>query len=79
MIFCVSLSVYWWQNHTVSKAFSHGFWDVYTILKYFAELAILGLMLHILQSRFSNQAGASADPGSSNNNGYQKVPDAVAV
>lgn len=81
MIFCVSLVGYWWKNHTVSKAFSHTFWDVYTILKYFAELAILGLMLHILQSRFSNQSNGSSDGAapSDGNNGYQKVPDAVAV
>jgi hypothetical protein len=79
-IFATYLIVYWWNNGTVARAFSHAWWDTYTVVKYVSELTILALMLHILQSRFSNNTnnnGASQQqqPSQGNNAGYAKVPD----
>jgi hypothetical protein len=73
-VFATYLVIYWWKNNTVARAFSHVWWDTYTVVKYMSELTILALMLHILQSRFSNQ---SAQP--TNSAGYTKVPDADPV
>ena len=70
-LFAVYVLGYWWQNATVARAFSHAWWDTYTIVKYVSELTILALMLHILQSRFSSSASQS------NAAGYTKVPDAA--
>ena len=87
-IFAGYLGVYWWKHGTVDRAFSHAFWDVYTLVKYLSELTILALMLHILQSRFSASAtgGAAASssasseaPSQSNKAGYMKVPEAASI
>ena len=76
-VFAGYLGVYWWKNGTVDRAFSHGWWDVYTLLKYLSELTILALMLHILQSRFSSSSPSSSTaPSQSNAAGYTKVPEA---
>jgi hypothetical protein len=75
-VFAVSLLVYWCKNGTVNRAFSHAWWDAYTITKYGSELTILALMLHILQSRFATTAASTAVTASqSNSAGYTKVPD----
>lgn len=75
-IFATYLIVYWWKNGTVARAFSHAWWDTYTVVKYVSELTILALMLHILQSRFSNNT-TTQQPSQSNTAGYSKVPDAA--
>jgi hypothetical protein len=72
-VFAVYLMTFWWQNHTVARAFSHTWWDSYTIVKYVSELTILALMLHILQSRFNSSHQPAASQ--SNSAGYTKVPD----
>ena len=66
------LLAYWHKYKTVDRAFSHVWWDVYTLVKYWSEVTILALMLYILQSRFTTQQ----QPSTSNTAGYQKVPDA---
>jgi hypothetical protein len=53
----------------VEKVFSHKMWDSYVLLKHWSEVAILGLMLYILQSRFTAAAARAGD-------GYEAVPDA---
>ena len=74
------LVLYWHQNGTVDKVFSHGWWDTYTLLKYGSEFTILALMLYILQSRFAATAAASAAaPSQSNTAGYSRVPQAQVV
>jgi hypothetical protein len=73
-VFAGYLMAYWWENQTVARAFSHTWWDTYTVVKYVSELTILALMLHILQSRFSNTT--ASQPSQSNTAGYTKVPDA---
>lgn len=75
-VFAGYLLVYWWQNKTVARAFSHAWWDTYTVIKYGSELTILALMLHILQSRFSNTTTTSHHPNA-NAARYTKVPDAA--
>lgn len=72
-VFCSLLFMYWRQNGTVDKAFSHFWWDCYSLLKYWSEVTILALMLYILQSRFSST------PSTSNSEGYQKVPETTAI
>jgi hypothetical protein len=57
--------VYYKKYHSVSKVFSHELWDAYVMLKHWTEVAILGLMLYILQSRFVAAA----------RNGYEAVPE----
>jgi hypothetical protein len=79
-IFALYLTVYWWKHGTVARAFSHAWWDTYSIAKYASELVILALMLHILQSRFSsrsstNASGSSSGMTASSTAGYTKVPD----
>ena len=79
-IFAVYLLVFWWKTGTVARAFSHAWWDTYTLVKYTSELTILALMLHILQSRFSNNNSSSSStqpPSQANTAGYTKVPDAA--
>ena len=68
------LLIYWKKNGTVSEVFSHSLWDSYILLKHVSELAILGLMLYILQSRFT--AGGFEAAGKDGNGGYERVPDA---
>lgn len=85
-VFSSLLVVYWFQYHSVNRVFTHTWWDTYTFVKYWSEITILALMLHILQSRFSNSASGGAGSGSrqqqqqqaslSNAVGYTKVPDA---
>lgn len=77
-IFAAYLMAFWWQHNTVARAFSHAWWDSYTVAKYTSELTILALMLHILQSRFSNTSTSSTaqPPQATNAAGYSKVPDA---
>lgn len=53
-IFAIMVGVYWHKNGNVAMVFSHRVWDGYVLLKHWSELAILGLMLYILQSRFAN-------------------------
>lgn len=65
-LFAVSLLIFWHRYGTVQKIFSHELWDVYVFLKHWSELAILGLMLYILQSRFVMAAVTS---------GYEAVPE----
>lgn len=50
--FAITLLVYYKKYGTVSMAFSHRMWDIFVMLKHVSEVAILGLMLYILQSRF---------------------------
>ena len=66
------LFVYWRRNGSVAEVFSHGLWDVYIALKHWSEVAILGLMLYILQSRFATSSNAGDDSRGS----YREVPDA---
>ena len=73
-IFATLLVVYWHQHGTVAEVFSHSIWDAYILLKHWSELAILGLMLYILQSRFTNGDVA----GEGVNGGYQAVPETEA-
>lgn len=68
------LLVYWHKHGTVTEVFSHAMWDSYILLKHASELAILGLMLYILQSRFTTNAGFEA-AGKDGNGGYERVPD----
>jgi hypothetical protein len=65
-VFCVLILLYWHQYGTVAKVFSHLWWDTYMLIKYWSEVTILGLMLYILQSRFSSTTSSPQ---------YQKVPD----
>jgi hypothetical protein len=79
-IFALYLTVYWWKHGTVARAFSHAWWDTYSIAKYASELVILALMLHILQSRFSSRGGTTNNSNASGTSvsstaGYTKVPD----
>lgn len=85
-VFAFSLIVYWSKHGTVAEVFGHKLWDTYMMLKHWSEVSILGLMLYILQSRFtSNVTGASGNVsafsesnagGSRNKDGYQQVPEA---
>lgn len=83
-IFASMLIVYWMKYGTVAEVFNHSLWDTYILLKHWSEVAILGLMLYILQSRFTSSvagsgnasAGGSANGGSRNRGGYQQVPEA---
>lgn len=61
-VFAVLLILWWHETGHVDKAFSHEWWDAYTLIKYVSELTILALMLYILQSRFS--AASSSSSGS---------------
>lgn len=67
-IFCVYLVLWWKEEHTVARAFSHTWWDTYVAVKFMSEITILSLMLYILQSRFASNATASAS-------GYTTVPN----
>mmetsp|Transcript_31952 Transcript_31952/g.49023 ORF Transcript_31952/g.49023 Transcript_31952/m.49023 type:complete len:337 (-) Transcript_31952:177-1187(-) len=68
-VFAGMLLVYYKEFGTVEKVFSHATWDTYILLKHWTEVIILGLMLYILQSRFTAAAARA---------GYQPVPDAPA-
>lgn len=74
--FAILLVVFWHQNGTVAESFSHSIWDAYILLKHWSELAILGLMLYILQNRFtSGVEGAAGEDLNVGDRGYQTVPD----
>lgn len=71
--------LYYYSKHgTVAETFSHALWDTYMSLKHWSEVAILGLMLYILQSRFTATGGFSGATETSRE-GYQKVPDTEAA
>jgi hypothetical protein len=63
--FAITLLVYFKKHGTIDKIFSHFLWDWYVMLKHWSEVAILGLMLYILQSRFVAAARG----------GYEAVPE----
>ena len=71
-ILCVWLLLWWKDEHTVARVFSHAWWDSYVVLKFVSEVTILSLMLYILQSRFAAGAAASATRPA----GYVSVPNA---
>lgn len=68
-VFAILLLGYWHKYGNVEMVFSHKLWDTYILLKHWSEVAILGLMIYILQSRFT---AAAARAGG----GYEAVPDA---
>jgi len=74
-VFAALLLAYYHKYGTVDRVFTHVWWDVYTLIKYWSEVTILGLMLYILQSRF-NAAARSAASQVAGGGGYSKVPDA---
>jgi hypothetical protein len=67
-ILCAWLLLWWKDEHTVARVFSHSWWDTYVVIKFLSEVTILSLMLYILQSRF---AAAASRPA-----GYVSVPNA---
>ncbi|KAL9180924.1 hypothetical protein ACHAXT_009729 [Thalassiosira profunda] len=75
VILAILMVLYWHRNGTVAEAFSHPLWDAYILLKHWSELIILGLMLYILQSRFTSGVGGAAGEIGGSKQGYQKVPD----
>mmetsp|Transcript_17485 Transcript_17485/g.25877 ORF Transcript_17485/g.25877 Transcript_17485/m.25877 type:complete len:331 (-) Transcript_17485:268-1260(-) len=70
-VFAGLLISYWHHYGTVERVFSHKAWDTYVLVKHVTEVAILGLMLYILQSRFASGAAAQAEGG------YESVPESV--
>jgi hypothetical protein len=64
-VFAVLLILWWHETGHVDKAFSHKWWDAYTLIKYVSELTILALMLYILQSRFSAATSTSSTAATS--------------
>mmetsp|Transcript_41585 Transcript_41585/g.87263 ORF Transcript_41585/g.87263 Transcript_41585/m.87263 type:complete len:360 (+) Transcript_41585:175-1254(+) len=86
-VFAAMMVMYWRRNGDVAEVFDHGVWDAYILMKHWSELAILGLMLYILQNRFTGSTptdtmrggeGSGSSPGvglEKNKNGYQKVPE----
>eukprot|EP00934_Nitzschia_sp_Nitz4_P006292 Nitzschia sp. Nitz4//scaffold111_size72815//6665//7681//NITZ4_005777-RA/size72815-processed-gene-0.46-mRNA-1//1//CDS//3329533141//6282//frame0 len=71
-ILCVWLILWWKDEHTVARVFSHTWWDSYVTVKFASEVIILSLMLYILQSRFASAAASSAGRPA----GYVSVPSA---
>jgi len=69
IIFTTVLVIYWHKNGNVAEVFSHKWWDAYMLIKHWSEVAILGLMLYILQSRFTTN-------NMSNRESYQRVSEA---
>ena len=84
-VLCVWLLLWWKDEHTVARVFTHAWWDTYVLIMFWSEVIILGLMLYILQSRFASAAAASANgAGGGRPAGYVSVPNvepkgAVAV
>jgi hypothetical protein len=72
-ILCVWLLLWWKDEHTVARVFTHAWWDTYVLIKFLSEVTILSLMLYILQSRFASAAAASAGGRPA---GYVSVPNA---
>lgn len=82
VIFAMMLIVYFTKYGTVAEVFSHSLWDAYILVKHWSEVAILGLMLYILQSRFSSNVSVgntSSGGGAPNRGGYEQVPEADDV
>lgn len=72
-ILCVWMILWWKDEHTVARVFTHAWWDTYVVIKFTSEVTILSLMLYILQSRFATRAAAAA---ASRPAGYVSVPNA---
>lgn len=75
-VFCAFVFLYWKEEHTVARSFSHPWWDTYVAIKFFSEVTILSLMLYILQSRFASSDRST--PSSDSNDrptGYVSVPN----
>lgn len=70
IIFTSVLVIYWRHNGNVADLFSHAWWDAYMFIKHWSEVAILGLMLYILQSRFTTN-----NMSQGNREGYHHVPE----
>jgi hypothetical protein len=76
-ILCAYLLLWWKDEHTVARVFSHAWWDSYVLIKFLSEVTILSLMLYILQSRFASAAAASAtNAAHTRPAGYVSVPNA---
>ena len=71
-ILCVWLLLWWKDEHTVARVFTHAWWDTYVVIKFLSEVTILSLMLYILQSRFASAAAAAGGRPA----GYVSVPNA---
>jgi hypothetical protein len=67
-IFCVYLFLWWKEERTVARVFSHTWWDTYVVVKFLSEVTILSLMLYILQSRFATATRSRPS-------GYVNVPN----
>lgn len=77
-ILCVWLLMWFKDEHTVARVFSHAWWDTYVMIKFISEVTILSLMLYILQSRFASSAAAVAAGGGGGGArpaGYVSVPN----
>lgn len=77
-VLCIWLLLWWKDEHTVARVFTHKWWDTYVLVKFWSEVTILGLMLYILQSRFATQAAAGAAAPSSSGGrpaGYVSIPN----
>ncbi|KAL3940413.1 MAG: hypothetical protein SGBAC_005045 [Bacillariaceae sp.] len=72
-VLCIYLILWWKDERTVARTFTHFWWDTYVMAKSFSEITILSLMLYILQSRFAGAAVAAARPSPAE---YVSVPNA---
>lgn len=70
IVFTSILLTYWHKNGNVGEIFSHKWWDIYMFIKHWSEVAILGLMLYILQSRFTTN-----NVSQGNREGYHQLPE----
>jgi hypothetical protein len=77
-VLCIWLLLWWKDEHTVARVFSHAWWDTYVLIKFLSEVTILSLMLYILQSRFATSAAAQAASAGAGGRpaGYVSVPNA---
>lgn len=73
-VLCVYLIIWWKDERTVARTFSHFWWDTYVMTKSFSEITILSLMLYILQSRFATSS--TANGGRPSPTEYVSVPNA---
>lgn len=76
IVLCVYLILWWKDEHTVARTFSHFWWDSYVMSKSISEITILTLMLYILQSRFANPNSSSGGSNRPPTGGYVSVPNA---
>jgi len=75
-VFCGYVFLYWKDEHTVARSFSHPWWDTYVAIKFASEVTILSLMLYILQSRFATPSTGNGSTDSNNRpTGYVNVPN----